>query len=903
MADISKTQSRDELLKSIINDTLNSVDTTTVDKDTQENIKVLNPETLLPTTELRSFVRSLPENEKDNVNRYLDIFRNDPAPVLEYIQDIQKYGSVKKAKESGAISGLLNPNKFLKQFSKSGDEQDFNRFTKNLLQGDEIYDITLRNDIVGQQRKKEYLNKKTTKTMRGVGMAMEESGREVFRTLAAMTDAGFNTDMLEYLENNWPQVEKSREGIEQLSEDLTQFGISLVAGKRILKGFGFIAKKAAPNFTKNVVKRLQKGKLTKDSAGNIKVRSSIAQKLGYWGAGGAIAYGVGEIVTGGSEDDKTIVGDAFGLSETLKMKNTEGLSGREKATEILKNKLRYGADGTALVGGLTVAGKTVAMPLLRAGNKFILAPTFRGIGNNVLNPLSKIAASEKTGIPQLTRGIIKGRDKVLTKAGIPKMEDWQYFAVNAGPLKERIMKIADMSILKMIRVRGNLTQGAKDIQLNKEALVNKYRKRVDMKMKDLESKIYGLAEKSFTDKIFTNSTTTAARAYMDDLVLFLEGKISLNALPKMLQKSTAEVKKVIDDLTDELKPYIKSGELEKEFVDNIGKYLRSSYEIFRGNSFKPDAAKIQKATDFFKEQIKKMDPEFKNVKIGSKSDLDNKLSRYASTKVDEIINVGEEGSSPKERLQSITKITAPFTNILQQKNLPKVIQDLLGKVNDPRAIVVDTVTQQANLLAHIRYHKSLVRNGLKNGWIFKDEKDFISRGFQKEVAPSLVPITVSKNAMNVDLTNVYSYALGKNRAPYYTTKEMASAINGDNLITDFLLKIPLYKTFLAAKTTSQLSKTVLSIMTQMRNVETAAFFSFINGHMGKNASVIDAMKIAFQDVIGKGKVKPEVMKKKLEEYLQYGVFDNSVVAGEVEAVMKDIVSNKFSTSIAKIFIK
>jgi hypothetical protein len=85
-------------------------------------------------------------------------------------------------------------------------------------------------------------------------------------------------------------------------------------------------------------------------------------------------------------------------------------------------------------------------------------------------------------------------------------------------------------------------------------------------------------------------------------------------------------------------------------------------------------------------------------------------------------------------------------------------------------------------------------------------------------------------------------------------------------------------------------------MTQMRNVETAAFFSFINGHMGRNASVIDAMKIAFQDVIGKGPVKPEVMRKKLEEYLQYGVFDNSVVAGEVEAVMKDIVSNRFSTS-------
>ena len=40
MADISKTQSRDDLLKSIIDDTLNSVDTTTIDKDTEENIKV-----------------------------------------------------------------------------------------------------------------------------------------------------------------------------------------------------------------------------------------------------------------------------------------------------------------------------------------------------------------------------------------------------------------------------------------------------------------------------------------------------------------------------------------------------------------------------------------------------------------------------------------------------------------------------------------------------------------------------------------------------------------------------------------------------------------------------------------------------------------------------------------------
>jgi hypothetical protein len=899
MADFEK-QNRDELLKSIINETINSVGTENINQDTQENIKELNPDSVvenkLPTSELKSFVRSLPENEKDDVLRYLDIFRNNNAPVVSYIEDIKKYGSVKKAKEAGATSGLLNPNKFLKEFSKEGDEEDLSRFTSNLILGNEIYDQTKRDDFVGQQRQKEYLSSKKTKAMRGVGMAMEESARETFRTIAAMTDAGFNTEMLDFLEQNWPAVEKSRAGVEQLAEDLTQLGISFYGGKKIINLFGKISKKVAPDFTRNVVKRLQKGKVAKDKSGNIKVRSSIAQKAGYWGVGGAVAYGIGEVVTGGSEDDKTILGDVQPLgigTDKLRLEDTEGLSGRDKATKVLKNKLKYGADGTALVGGLTIAGKTVAMPVLRAGNKLLLAPTFRGIGKG-LDVLSKVAASEKTGIPQLTRKIIESKNKALTKAGIPKMDDWQFFSVTAGPLKERVLKVAD-DFFRYIRTRGSLTAEAKDLLIKSEGLVNKYRKRVDMKMKQLENKIYTLTEKSLVDKIITDATPVAAKGYLDDIVLYLQGKIGINDLPQVLRNSSKEVKTVIDDLTKELQPYIKSGQLEKEFIDNIGKYLRNSYEIFRSNSFKPNSSQIKSATDYFKEQIKRMDPEYKNVKIGSGTDLDNQLSRFASSKVDEILNVGQEGSNPKERIKAITSVVAPF---LDKKNpsLPKVVQDLLGKVNDPRAIVLDTVTQQANLLAHIRYHKALLRNGLKNNWIFKDEKDFIRRGFQKEVAPSLVPITVSKNRMNVDLTDVYSYKIGKARAPYYTTKEIAQAMNGDNLVTDFLLKIPMYKAYLAAKTTSQLSKTVLSLMTQMRNVETAAFFSFINGHMGRNASVIDSMKIAFQDVIGKGNVKPEVMKKKLEEYLQYGVFDNSVVAGEVEAVLKDIVKNRFSTS-------
>ena len=141
---------------------------------------------------------------------------------------------------------------------------------------------------------------------------------------------------------------------------------------------------------------------------------------------------------------------------------------------------------------------------------------------------------------------------------------------------------------------------------------------------------------------------------------------------------------------------------------------------------------------------------------------------------------------------------------------------------------------------------------------------------------------------------MYTYRVGKETRQYLTTPEIAAELMGDALGTDFLLNSSLYKSFLAAKTTAQLSKTVLSLMTQSRNFETAMFFSMLNGHIGRRASVLDAMKLTFGEVVGTG--QPEVMRRKLTEYLKYEVTDSSIVAQEVEMVMKDIISNKFTTT-------
>ena len=77
---------------------------------------------------------------------------------------------------------------------------------------------------------------------------------------------------------------------------------------------------------------------------------------------------------------------------------------------------------------------------------------------------------------------------------------------------------------------------------------------------------------------------------------------------------------------------------------------------------------------------------------------------------------------------------------------------------------------------------------------------------------------------------------------------------------------------LAAKTTAQLSKTVLSLMTQTRNFETAMFFSLMQGHIGTRASVMDAMKLTFGEVLGTtGKVNPIILRRKFAEWSEVGI--------------------------------
>jgi len=105
-----------------------------------------------------------------------------------------------------------------------------------------------------------------------------------------------------------------------------------------------------------------------------------------------------------------------------------------------------------------------------------------------------------------------------------------------------------------------------------------------------------------------------------------------------------------------------------------------------------------------------------------------------------------------------------------------------------------------------------------------------------------------------------------------------------------LLKLPGYKAFLALKGASQLSKTVLSPTTQIRNVESAAMFAMANGHFGKGASLTDSMKIVFRDVFGPdGVINSTKLAEKAAEYRRMGVTNSNIIVREVAAMTDDIL--------------
>ena len=116
--------------QSIIDNALKNIKVKEVKKDIIPGIKKANPVNSKLSNDIQSYIGTLPDKDKDKVLRYADIFRDNPAPVIDYINDIKKFGSEAEAKKQGGTSKLLNPND-VDWIKQQGDlNEDAKRFLK-----------------------------------------------------------------------------------------------------------------------------------------------------------------------------------------------------------------------------------------------------------------------------------------------------------------------------------------------------------------------------------------------------------------------------------------------------------------------------------------------------------------------------------------------------------------------------------------------------------------------------------------------------------------------------------------------------------------------------------------------------------------------------------------------------
>jgi hypothetical protein len=372
----------------------------------------------------------------------------------------------------------------------------------------------------------------------------------------------------------------------------------------------------------------------------------------------------------------------------------------------------------------------------------------------------------------------------------------------------------------------------------------------------------------------------------------MRGNIKVNKLPKSLQSSSFAVRKLIDDYTTELSPILKTMNVKDDIIKNMGRYLHQGYEIFKNNRYRAPKEEYNAAIDYFTKLQKSFN---KNI-----SPSDAKIE--ATAMVNRILAIGRtEGSTPAQRLKAIAnaaqELKIPKTTFNKffsdEQLLPDAIAKLLGKVEDPKQIIMDTIVEMAHTANSFKAYREIADFGIDN-FIFRNRREYIEFAKKNGITSprDLVEIKVAK-PYNLDLQKIFKTG----KEPMLTLPEIAKAMSDNTLIMDQLLKLPFMKSALAIKAGIQMNKTVLSLMTQMRNITTAAMFATANGHVGSGASVADNFRILFDDLVGKTK-DPKKLREVLQEALDNGAIDSSTIAQELEQMIPELMGgSKIPTGI------
>ena len=698
----------------------------------------------------------------------------------------------------------------------------------------------------------------------GVGSGVLKIGEGILELGAGFSDYAFDTNFLEYLEENYPKINVD-DGLGKMIELIVQYGVPYGAALKIAS---------------KVSKVKQLGNLAK--AGGV---SGVAAKVGYYGLPAAVT----EPLVSTSRD--ATLGQALGLYPDSFMKSLDPTQyeGRERAAAQLQQKLLFGLEAGPAVGGITA----LLGPVIKGTAKYgaiAAGPVVRGAGDYVLNPLAKTLASERTGVPQAIRGLERGRVSLGEKLGIPEYKKWGFLDTNSNSTKERIFKKAD-KMLSALRTRGTTPEEFQPLMARGESYIESFKKTADVHLTNIEkaanklAKELGETSKTKT-KVYTNGVIEDVGRYLTG------GKLSL-LNPKLFRgsakQSLMELKRNFDLVKKHMKDVISEDELNNLFRGDINNYLSKSFKLIENSSFRVSNKDKEKVAATFVNMLKR------NPSYAAKSEQE--LKDIAIDQVNALVSKAtKEGKSTETLIKSASNfISEEFGTVKgllkEGEELPKVIRDLFGESKEAKSQIIDTIADFATIVGRKDTFDDIARVGEDAGWIIRAGSESEANTLWRIKNGIRTPLEkIDGTGLNKLTSSRLFYDRSGKKIDAFTTPEIARALQGEHLWSDFLLRSSVYKAFLTFKGASQLSKTVLSPTTQIRNVESAAMFAMANGHFGRGASLSDAMSIVFRDVLGPdGKVNVTTLAEKGAEYRRMGVTNSNIIVREIRALADDLI--------------
>ena len=607
--------------------------------------------------------------------------------------------------------------------------------------------------------------------------------------------------------------------------------------------------------------------------GGLAAKAAKAAQLGRAGQIGAFAAADVAATT----PDVETLGDFFDGGPTKRLDASE-LVGAERAAADLSNRLKVAAEGATLLLGVPAAVR-VAAPAIGRG----------------------VDAVASTDVVKRTAQAIKNPDSILTNVGVkPDIDDPTFLQQNIAKISKKAQKY--------LTFQGEMPDVfSRQLQALRVQQVSAQNQRARQSMEEVDNALKALKKSGNLNETDERLTLNALNNYMfaEQIgvpgtsgfkprgVVKEEGRQALAALDEKLKAGKSKslfggrrelsllnaadkFRNQIDKLSDTIRDDTflskeMSDELAKVIGDNKGYYATRMYRSLKdSDAYVPTESQVRNALDEIMKISEAANPGqgiSEEAALGILNDLrqrvsfnnanmkpadqftENTLSGVAqgplkNRKLDDLPAVRDflgEYSGASNVLARVKKKDGTFgVEPIRQRSLE---EQRLGL----RTKAIDTIDGMAKAITKSKYFENLnnYNNTLPEGskFIF----DSVPKNVTFQEAENYVRVGMEGASTATEVSDVARKKYGP-LAGKYVKEEYLRAI--EDMPQQFLSADTnrLWATFLAAKGFSQVAKTVLSPVTQIRNATTASFFALKNGNFGNAENLIDSAQTVFSQI-------------------------------------------------------